>query len=220
MSTQSMPISWSAIHGVIFVGVFLFVSLVFAGLTWPWFLLIPLAAYYALVAAIPPLRRTVPRLAVGRVDWRSGLIGILLIAVTSAALLSYQTFFDPDVSVLAARLPVGAFGNLILAGVCFSLLNALLEEWIFRGVLYEALVAEWGATVAIGATAVLFGLGHRQGYPPGSVGVILAGGYGVALGLLRWWTGGLGVILACHVTADATIIAILASTGSFAEYQA
>jgi hypothetical protein len=48
----------------------------------------------------------------------------------------------------------------------------------------------------------------------------LAGGYGVALGLLRWWTGGLGVILACHVTADATIIAILASTGSFAEYQA
>src|SRR5205814_2228690 len=114
--------------------------------------LIPLAAYYALVVTVPPLRGTVPRLSVGRVGWLSGLAGILLIAVTSAALLSYQILFDPDVSALAARLPVRAFGNLILAGICFSLLNALLEEWIFRGLLYEAVAAEWGATIAIGAT--------------------------------------------------------------------
>ena len=218
MITQRLPMSWPAIHGVIFVGVFLVISLCLAGMAWPWFLLIPLLAYYALVAAVPPLRRTVPRLAIGRVDWISGLAGILLIAVTSAALLSYQAFFDPDVSALAARLKVDAFGNLILAGVCFSLVNALLEEWIFRGVLYEAVAAEWGATIAIGATALLFGLGHRQGYPPGPVGVILAAGYGVALGLLRWGAGGLGVATACHVTADATIFAILTSNGAFAEH--
>jgi hypothetical protein len=218
MATQSLPMSWSAIHGVIFVGVFLVVSLCFAGLAWPWFLLLPLAAYYALVSAVPLLRRTIPRLAFGRVDWFPGLAGIFLSVLTAAVLLSFQALFEPDVSALAARLPVGAFGNLILVGVCFSFVNALLEEWIFRGVLYEALAAEWGAVVAIIATAVLFGLGHRQGYPPGPVGVILAAGYGVALGLMRWWTGGLGIATACHVTADATIFANLLSNGAFAEH--
>jgi uncharacterized protein len=217
MNTRPMPMSWSAIHGVIFVGVFLAISWCFSGLTWPWFLLIPVAAYYALVVATPPLRRTVPRLAVGRVDWLSGSVGIFLSVLTGVVLLTFQTLFDPEVSALAARMPVDVFGNLILAGVCFSLLNALLEELIFRGVLYEAVAAEWGPTVAIGATAAVFGLGHRHGYPPGPVGVILAAGYGVALGMLRWWTGGLGVVTACHVTADATIFAILVSQGSLAE---
>ena len=59
--------------------------------------------------------------------------------------------------------------------------------------------------VTLGVTAALFGLGHLHGYPPGPLGAVLAGLYGVALGLLRWWAGGLGLAVACHVSADATI---------------
>lgn len=59
-------------------------------------------------------------------------------------------------------------------------------------------------------TAFVFGIGHWQGYPPGVIGAVLAGYYGLALGLMRWWSGGLALDFACHVTADATIFVIVA----------
>jgi hypothetical protein len=39
----------------------------------------------------------------------------------------------------------------------------------------------------------------------------LAGLYGLALGLLRWRAGGLGLAVACHISADATIFYLLVS---------
>jgi membrane protease YdiL (CAAX protease family) len=113
------------------------------------------------------------------------------------------------------KIPAAAFGHLVLAGVCFSIVNGILEELVFRGVLWEALAKEWNVAMALGVTAALFGLGHLHGYPPGPLGAILAGLYGVALGLLRWLAGGLGLAVACHVIADATIFSLLASSGAF-----
>jgi hypothetical protein len=101
--------------------------------------------------------------------------------------------------------------------LCFSVVNAALEELVFRWILYEALFAECGATVAIAVTAVLFGMGHTRGYPPGLAGVVLSGGYGVMLGLLRLWAGGLGLVVASHVCADATIFGLLVCTDVFGQ---
>ena len=101
------------------------------------------------------------------------------------------------------------------AGICFSIVNAVLEELIFRGILWEVVSEEWNNAMALGVTALLFGVGHLDGYPPGPLGVILAGLYGITLGGLRWWTGGLALTTACHVGADATIFCILASAGAF-----
>jgi len=44
---------------------------------------------------------------------------------------------------------------------------------------------------------------------------VLAGLFGFALGMLRWWTGGLGLAIAVHICADATIFSLLASAGAF-----
>jgi hypothetical protein len=118
----------------------------------------------------------------------------------------------PDVSDLLAELPTTLFGNLLLAGVAFSTVNATLEELIFRGLLWEFIVAEWNSYAALGATTVLFGLGHLHGYPPGPLGAVLAGLFGLGLGLMRMWTGGLGLPIAVHICADATISGLL--TGS------
>ena len=107
------------------------------------------------------------------------------------------------------------FRNIIFAGVCFSVVNAAIEEMIFRGILWELASEEWNQATALGVTAVLFGVGHLEGYPPGPIGAVMAGLYGVTLGTLRWWTGGLGLASVCHVGADATIFCILAETGAF-----
>jgi membrane protease YdiL (CAAX protease family) len=205
--------------GALHVG--LFIAALFAAVMilqpWPWYLLLPMLAYAAIILAVPPLRRTAPRLAVGRLGGAPLACAIILCVATSAVLLGFQALARPDMSDLAARIPVEAFGHWVLAGVCFSIVNAVLEEVVFRGLLWELVADERGNCVALGMTAVVFGILHLHGYPPGLLGAVLAGLYGLALGLLRWWTGGLGLAVACHVCADATIFGLLIGTGAFGQ---
>src|ERR1700733_6478234 len=51
-------------------------------------------------------------------------------------------------------------------------------------------------------------LGHLHGYPPGPLGAVLAGIFGMALGLLRLWTGGVGLTILVHICAGGTIFTI------------
>ena len=51
-----------------------------------------------------------------------------------------------------------------------------------------------------------------DGHPPGAAGAILAGIYGFALGWLRVFTCGIGLPVAAHIVADATIYSILAQS--------
>src|SRR5205814_10131496 len=104
-----------------------------------------------------------------------------LTVATSGVLLAFQALAHPEVTDLAARLPVAAFGNVVLAGVCCSVVNALLEEVVFRGVLWGVLADEWNRGVALVATTVLFGLGHLHGYPPGTLWALLSGLYSLDL---------------------------------------
>src|SRR5262249_18606499 len=150
-------------------------------------------------------RSTAPRLTIGRMTGAPLAFAAALTVATSGVLVAFQELARPDVSGLAVRLPVSGLGSLLLVGLCFSVLNALLEELIFRGVFWEVLAAEWNARVALGITAGLFGLFHLHGYPPGVPGALLAALFGLALGLLRWWSAGLGLAVACHICADATI---------------
>ena len=217
MTTTQLKTFWPALHAAILVVALVIIPPCLPLLQWPWYLLLPLAAYVFIALLVPPLRRTAPWPPVGRVDRVRVIATVILSGSTVGVLLAYQWLEHPEVTTLAASIPVAAIGNLFLAGVCFSVGNAVLEELIFRGVLYEALAADWNNIVAVGVTAVCFGLGHLQGYPPGSLGALLAGLYGVALGLLRWWSGGLLLAICCHASADATIFSILASTGAFPE---
>jgi membrane protease YdiL (CAAX protease family) len=205
----------AAVHGAVFLAALGAVAVVLSPLGWPWYLLLPLLAYCAIVLAWPPLRRTVPRLAVGRVAGWPLAAAVGLCLATSSVLVAFQSLVHPEVANLAAGLPVAAFGNLLLAGFCFSVVNAVLEELIFRGLLWEVAAEEWNGGVALAATSAMFGLGHLHGYPPGPLGAVLAGIFGLALGLLRWWTGGLALAIAVHICADATIFGLLSWSGAF-----
>lgn len=207
--------SKAAIHGILMFGALIVVTAGFPSLLWPWPLLLPLLIYGGIVSAIGPLRRTAPKIAIGRVSGWPLLYAAALAVATTGVLIGFQEMMRPDLRELAAKLPVAWFGNLLLAGVCFSVVNAAIEELIFRCILWEAVAIEWNQGTALGVTTVLFGVGHLYGYPPGSIGATLAGLYGLTLGVLRWWTGGLGLATLCHVGADATIFCILTGTGAF-----
>jgi membrane protease YdiL (CAAX protease family) len=198
-----------ALHGGLLLAIVAVIALVLPPLSWPLHLLLPLLIYFALVLILPSLRRTAPRFALGRMGGAPLACAAAISVITSAVLIGFHVLARPEVSELAAKVPVDVFGNLVLAGVCFSIANAVLEELVFRWVLWEVIADEWNSGVALVVTAVLFGMGHLHGYPPGPLGAVLAGVYGLALGLFRWRTGGLGLAIGCHVCADVTIFALL-----------
>lgn len=175
---------------------------------WPWHFLAPLLAYAAIVVAVPALRRHPPALGVGRL--RPGLVLATVGAtvLTVVVLLAFDRVVGPDLSLLVRHFPAWFATRLVLACVTFSLLNALMEEVIFRSILFDGLSARLGVPIALVAQAVAFGLAHRHGYPPGHVGTVLAGVFGFALGVLRLRSGGLLLPYMPHVAADVTIFVI------------
>ncbi len=97
----------------------------------------------------------------------------------------------------------------MLAGVGFSLLNAAVEEIVFRGVLLSALTDVLGVGVAVILQAVAFGVLHLHGVPSGPVGMVMAGAWGLLLGVMRVRSRGLLAPYVTHIAADATIVLLM-----------
>jgi len=93
------------------------------------------------------------------------------VAVTALALLAWQQVFHgqlPDAYRDAAQgQPVWL---VLVAGAGFALVNAAVEEAIFRGVLQTSLQPLIGPTAAVLVQAATFGLLHVVGIPTGLVG--------------------------------------------------
>ncbi len=148
-------------------------------------------------------------LRAGRLSSASIVATVAVMGLTVLALVLFHTIVNPDVHGYRTAIPFDALGGVIMAGVIFTIVNATLEELVFRGILFDALESQWGVWVTLIATAMLFGLGHLRGYPSGVVGACLAAVFGFAMGVLRLWSGGLILPIVAHMVADATIYAIL-----------
>lgn len=204
---------WRAAHGLLLFGLITAATFVPAFRGWPMIWFVPLAGYAALVAVIPPLRHTFRRWRFGEAS-RPTLMATFVITIgSSSALLAFHHLTHPDVSGYATVLPASKLGGVIAASALFSVVNASCEEVIFRGIFFDALESQWGRYGAALGAALLFGLGHLHGYPPGPLGATLAGVYGLCLGALRIMTGGLGLPVIAHVFADATICVIVVRSG-------
>lgn len=94
---------------------------------------------------------------------------------------------------------------LALAVLVFVIFNAITEELAYRGVAFEAAVGVLSPGLAVLIQAVAFGTLHVAGFPAGSVGIGLAFGYGLVLGMIRHLTAGLRFPIVAHMAADATI---------------
>jgi membrane protease YdiL (CAAX protease family) len=207
------PADWRALHGLLFFVLLIAGTFVPVLRVWPGLWIAPLSAYAALVSMIPPLRATYRPWRLGRFT-RPGILAALgIAAVSCSALAVFHYFVHPDVHAFAAYLPVTTLPTVLALGVLFSIVNALCEEVIFRGILFDAVESQWGVRGAVIGTAFLFGYGHLRGYPPGPLGAVLAGLYGLCLGWLRVFSGGLLLPILVHITADATIFTIVVRSG-------
>lgn len=179
---------------------------------WPMPLLLPLVAYGLIVVPVPALRRAA-KLPLGAAPDRITLWLIVVTVIVSAlALVAWHQLLHPDLSDLQAMIPAMPALLLPLAGVGFAIVNAIIEELIWRRILWDMLVKAIGkAPVVIILQAVSFGVFHIHGFPRGAIGVGMATVYGLALGLIRHRTGGLGAAIVAHIFADLVIFAVLAT---------
>jgi membrane protease YdiL (CAAX protease family) len=179
-------------------------------LTWPLSFTAPLGAYLALYAAWPRLRGSTNWLVWGRFTPVAIKWTVPTVFISSGSLLAWVFLFRPDLSDLARMVPRRGPIVLIAIGVVFSVLNAIWEEFILKGIGWKCLeeVFRRGWAVNTGQAA-LFGAMHIGGFPRGWIGVLMASVYGFVLGVIRKESRGLLAPIATHIFADATIFLIL-----------
>jgi membrane protease YdiL (CAAX protease family) len=101
----------------------------------------------------------------------------------------------PAVAALLPRTPAE-----LLAWAIVSASVGFCEEVVFRGYLLAQFEAFLGrAWVAVALQAALFGLAHAEQGPAAAARAAL---YGLGLGALARWRGGLAPGIACHVATD------------------
>lgn len=116
-----------------------------------------------------------------------------------------------ELADLAEMVPDWPIWILLPSGVAFAVVNAVLEEAVYRGVVQDALerVVGSGAT-SLGLQAATFATLHFQtGFPRGVAGIGLAFLYGLVLGMLRRRSRGLAVPVVAHLVTDLVIVGIL-----------
>jgi membrane protease YdiL (CAAX protease family) len=189
----------------------LYAALAGAWYIWPAYLLAPLllAGLFGYFAGFGrSFLAAMRRGRLGRAEWAA--IGLVAL-IAAAALVGWVALLQPDLSRQRAMLPEWPLIGLVAAGMTFSIVNAILEEFIWRGVLLD-----WLRTFMPGAAAVLvqaasFGAAHFMGFPSGFAGAALAAVYGVMLGALALRAGGLLAAIIAHIAADAVIFTLLAT---------
>lgn len=177
------------------------------GWIWQAVMALALAAYALLGRFVPATQPPAGSLSPGRLPWEwIALVG----GVTPGALLAWLLLTNPDLSDITSS-PLLKVPRvwLFLGAAAFVVLNATMEEVIWRGVLQPSLTAGWGARAAIVIQGVSFGLQHAHGFPRGILGVLMAAVWGVMLGGLRRHSQGLAAPLLAHLVADATIAALV-----------
>ena len=116
-----------------------------------------------------------------------------------------DAFSFDEVSKRASDLVDGARGGwLVLLGLVVIVGAPIVEEIVYRGVVQPGVVASWGRTVGIVATAALFAAIHMQ--PVEFPGLFA---FALVLGWARHSTGTIGMSIVTHMAFNATGLALV-----------
>ena len=137
-----------------------------------------------------------------------------LVVSSASVLLVFSRLAPPHLGTGARFLVALSPSSLVAVGVAFAVVNAFVEEVLFRGAVLHHLAHVLGSWPAVLVQALAFGTLHLNGYPYGLVGMVLASVYGLLLGALRLRSGGLLAPWIAHVCADAVIFVLIVQTAT------
>src|SRR5215831_19441043 len=126
------------IHGLIFVLLMVGTISIPPLRHWPWIWVVPLAGYFLMPVFIARLHSSIAWFRLGKVTGASISAAVVIMALTSGALVAFNAIARPELSSYRAALRLEMFGGVITGGIIFTVVNATLEELVFRGVLFDA----------------------------------------------------------------------------------
>ena len=182
-----------------------------AGRWWPLPHVITLASYGLLVRALPWLRSSAGWFRRGRIGRRDIALIAGFSVASAIALIIWRFTTRADLSQFRALVPDAPLGAILAGMVGVALLNAALEETMWRGVIMHALSSALPSRWAVWLVqAACFGIWHYRGFPSGWVGVGLATVFAAMMGVLRTSSRGMLAPFIAHALADLTIFAMVA----------
>ena len=157
----------------------------------------------AVVVAVAPLgKAALPALGFRAVGWRPLVLGTL--ATTALSVAVSQLGIEPKGVKHAMDIARDPAAFLIVLGLLAGL-APLVEELVFRGLLYGWLESRWGSGLAVVVSSLAFAAAHVE---PAHVLLVLP--LGILFGLLRWRTRSLWPSLVAHVANNGLAVAAAA----------
>jgi membrane protease YdiL (CAAX protease family) len=178
---------------------------------WPLRLLAPLLAYHAVVFSFPQLRRSYGGFQIGDISKDVRPFILITIIGSTLALVGWHWIVKPDLGIYLRQVPDMPLIAIPLAGLGFAVLNAVMEEFAFRGIIMHGIRCAFDSfAIANFLQAVVFGFFHYlRGFPNGIIGAAMAFVYGILLGFIRGRSNGMLAPVFTHIFADLAIFSIL-----------
>lgn len=167
--------------------------------------------YLAVRSRLPWLGEIGPWRLGGSLSLRQAAAGASLGLLSGLALWAWYQDQPERLADLLQFVEGWSVWTLASAGVLLAMINAVLEEGVYRGVVQGSLerVLQPTATALVLQAAAYATLHFHTGILQGFGGVGLAFTYGLVLGLLRRRSNGLAVPLIAHTVTDLVIVGIV-----------
>lgn len=145
----------------------------------------------AFLSVAPLGRAALPALGLRRVDWRYAVFGT--VGTLAISIVVSQLGIEPD-GVKQAMEIAGDPEQFLLSLVILAVLAPLVEEVVFRGLLYGWLEARLGSSVAFVVSSLAFAAAHLE---PKHVVLVLP--LGLLFGWLRRRSNSLAPSIVAHI---------------------
>ncbi len=167
--------------------------------------------YVMAASRLPWLREVAPWRRVWSCNLRQGAVGAAVGLVAGLALWVWYEQRPEQLADIIDLTSDWSIWTLSSLGVIAAVVNAVVEEAVYRGIVQDSLerVLRPGVTALVLQAAVFAALHFPSGILQGFAGVGLAFSYGLVLGLLRRRSGGLAVPVIAHTVTDLVIVGVV-----------
>ena len=168
-------------------------------------------AYVVAASRLPWLREVAPWRRVWSCNLRQGAFAAAVGLVAGLAVWAWYEGRPEQLAVIIELAWDWSIWTLVSLGVLAAVVNAVVEESVYRGIVQDSLdrVLRPGVTALVLQAAVFAALHFPSGILQGFAGVGLAFCYGLVLGLLRRRSGGLAVPVIAHTVTDLVIVGLV-----------
>jgi membrane protease YdiL (CAAX protease family) len=178
---------------------------------WPISLIFPILVYYSIVLLYKKnaLKEYIP---IGDITKRTILLIVMVSVVSILALMVWFFLLHPNKEQYAALFPKVNTFILPFVGLGFAIINSLIEELMFRGIIYnniEKYISNNKILIILLQSIPFATLHYIGGFPNGYFGILLTFIYGILLGEIRSISKGLLAPIIAHIFTDFIIFYIV-----------